>query len=736
MRMHTIQTLRPSYWLEADGANGFLPKSGAVSAVLRQWLEEKRRASPLKAAGPTRVDQALIDYWELKTADLQSLAISRGIKREGESWKACVGGMGNRANIIGALRRFDELEAARCLANLSPSAPAAGPPKSPKKLAAASKVRPLRAGDSPLKLRLPRSLWRPSPVREMATSNAGADTASGSRPEVAPLGTSRARLAGWTAAAEGTAAEVAPLGTSKAQLAGWTVAAEADAEPNAEVKLLANLHLVSAYARDVTAQLDSLQAHLWSHAQPSGARKPRGPAPVFQTRPTNRPTKAAMQAASADEASVEDAVEVAVGLLAKAAAAVTVTPTAANTPAKPAGIQPLAIDNGTQRAAGKAATVGDGVGATPSVRAEALSPITPPVDSQLSRRAVPVDTSSPVHSMVLSSGEPSPTFPSSHPSPVFPSSRPSPVFPQTCLDWAAVDEASIVPLASAVQEQRLRAPPVTPLRRFRILSTPTPARAPSSSVPPSTAKSYWHSDRPPKYALEPTAGDSPERGLDGPVFADRETLIHGYQTVSSPELGQREEPALTKLPRGTQLQVWWSGCSEAYECTVVGGHSAQNLSTGLTTYLHRCEYEGGTFEHDLSEVAFEPLVVERPPSTLKKERRPWLGRKAATPGHIRARLDNKLGKHGSPHVAKRFQARNGLVPRAASSPPLSESLFNTMPTCDEPPIPTTLFAISLNCSPSTEGGTPSVIDSDRRHILAALEGATPSVIDSDRSMRI
>ena len=94
---------RPSLTLEADRAIGAAPSTGQVS-VLRQWIRnaEKKpeKASSSARLGSARLETALlIDYWEIKIEELQKMAIARGLKREGDSWRKACGPMGNRANI-------------------------------------------------------------------------------------------------------------------------------------------------------------------------------------------------------------------------------------------------------------------------------------------------------------------------------------------------------------------------------------------------------------------------------------------------------------------------------------------------------------------------------------------------------------------------------------------------------------------------------------------------------------
>lgn len=60
------------------------------------------------------------------------------------------------------------------------------------------------------------------------------------------------------------------------------------------------------------------------------------------------------------------------------------------------------------------------------------------------------------------------------------------------------------------------------------------------------------------------------------------------------------------LPAGTQISVWWEGNQESFECTIRDWHVAVGAD-GKLFYTHRCEYDGGTFDHDLSKCHFEVL---------------------------------------------------------------------------------------------------------------------------------
>lgn len=52
----------------------------------------------------------------------------------------------------------------------------------------------------------------------------------------------------------------------------------------------------------------------------------------------------------------------------------------------------------------------------------------------------------------------------------------------------------------------------------------------------------------------------------------------------------------------TEVSVYWEGCDEWFETRVLG-HAA-STADGKLKFVHRCEYPGGTMEHDLSEVDY------------------------------------------------------------------------------------------------------------------------------------
>jgi hypothetical protein len=62
------------------------------------------------------------------------------------------------------------------------------------------------------------------------------------------------------------------------------------------------------------------------------------------------------------------------------------------------------------------------------------------------------------------------------------------------------------------------------------------------------------------------------------------------------------------LPAGTRLAVWWAGNEEYFECTIKDWHVNVGPD-GALFYTHRCEYDYGCFDHDLSRATFNVLEV-------------------------------------------------------------------------------------------------------------------------------
>lgn len=89
------------------------------------------------------------------------------------------------------------------------------------------------------------------------------------------------------------------------------------------------------------------------------------------------------------------------------------------------------------------------------------------------------------------------------------------------------------------------------------------------------------------------------------VFLPPRSLLHDE------DLKDEEDVALIStdweaLPTGTRISVWWEGNQEAFECTIRDWHVAVGAD-GKIFYTHRCEYDGGTFDHDLSKCHFDVL---------------------------------------------------------------------------------------------------------------------------------
>ena len=83
-----------------------------------------------------------------------------------------------------------------------------------------------------------------------------------------------------------------------------------------------------------------------------------------------------------------------------------------------------------------------------------------------------------------------------------------------------------------------------------------------------------------------------------------------HYPLSPAMMGDRKVAACKQMPvalsAGTRLNVWWSGEEEPFECTVAEWRliSAEQ-SDQAAVYIHRCEYEGGSIDHDLTQIVFE-----------------------------------------------------------------------------------------------------------------------------------
>ena len=111
LRMHAAP--RVPVALEVDALHGVAPKKGNVAALLQQFTATTPRSGKRSSkTGTPRSKHAANytadDYWSMKIEHLQCVAVARGIKKSGESWQACCGPLGNRVNIIAALRRYDK----------------------------------------------------------------------------------------------------------------------------------------------------------------------------------------------------------------------------------------------------------------------------------------------------------------------------------------------------------------------------------------------------------------------------------------------------------------------------------------------------------------------------------------------------------------------------------------------------------------------------------------------------
>ena len=92
--------------------------------------------------------------------------------------------------------------------------------------------------------------------------------------------------------------------------------------------------------------------------------------------------------------------------------------------------------------------------------------------------------------------------------------------------------------------------------------------------------------------------------------------------AGKPEPGP-SKPARYAYPAGTQLKIYWQGCGEAYTCTVSEWRMVRSAANGALRCIHRCDYEGGIIEHDLTQEEFEVLTTpadsseqtEAPPPT-------------------------------------------------------------------------------------------------------------------------
>ena len=74
--------------------------------------------------------------------------------------------------------------------------------------------------------------------------------------------------------------------------------------------------------------------------------------------------------------------------------------------------------------------------------------------------------------------------------------------------------------------------------------------------------------------------------------------------AASPGVSEPPKPRWERLQAGTRLRVWWDGSEEYFPCVMLGFRVAYNDDREVV-YTHRCQYENGVIEHDLSKTEFE-----------------------------------------------------------------------------------------------------------------------------------
>lgn len=141
-------------------------------------------------------------------------------------------------------------------------------------------------------------------------------------------------------------------------------------------------------------------------------------------------------------------------------------------------------------------------------------------------------------------------------------------------------------------------------------------------------------------------------------------FIWGLNRPGDSQDGGQEEESVSKacaapdweaLPAGTKLSVWWAGNSEYYECTILDWHVAIAEDKSLF-YTHRCQYDGGVFDHDLAKCQFE--VIEVPANLPAPSMTPRGGATAALPlAPVGELLESDRGLKKS--------ALNGTAPKPA-----------------------------------------------------------------------
>ena len=67
-------------------------------------------------------------------------------------------------------------------------------------------------------------------------------------------------------------------------------------------------------------------------------------------------------------------------------------------------------------------------------------------------------------------------------------------------------------------------------------------------------------------------------------------------------------PEFEALPSGTRLRVWWEGSQDYYDCVIINWRVAIGKDGNLF-YTHRCQYDGGVFDHDLAKADWEVVDI-------------------------------------------------------------------------------------------------------------------------------
>lgn len=96
-----------------------------------------------------------------------------------------------------------------------------------------------------------------------------------------------------------------------------------------------------------------------------------------------------------------------------------------------------------------------------------------------------------------------------------------------------------------------------------------------------------------------TPGKRPAKAQRVSTITDDLKNDAGVSVEEDPRSEEKKKPSWELLPSGARLRVWWEGCEEYYECTLLDWRVSYNDNRELV-YTHRCNYEGGILEHDLS----------------------------------------------------------------------------------------------------------------------------------------